>query len=87
MGCFLGWLGFWHCVALGLTSLELLLLGYKPSLSHLRSSVPGAWDLPHDSCYNSCSSLIPSSGGKGGGGVAVPGEVPDLWRCGTEGCG
>ena len=23
----------------------------------------------------------------GGGGVAVPGGVPELWRCGTEGCG
>jgi len=23
---------------------------------------------------------------KGGGGVTVPGGVPELWRCGTEGC-
>ena len=29
-----------------------------------------------------CSSI-----GTGSGGVTIPGDVPDLQRCGTEGCG
>jgi len=24
---------------------------------------------------------------RGGGGVTIPGGVPELWRCGSEGCG
>jgi len=24
---------------------------------------------------------------QGGGGVTIPGAVPELWICGTEGCG
>jgi len=24
---------------------------------------------------------------QGGGGVTVPGDVQEMWRCGTEGCG
>ena len=40
----------------------------------------GTISSPKEQC---CS----GTAAQGGGGVTVPGGVPELWGCGTEGCG
>ena len=40
----------------------------------------GKYSSPKEQC---CS----GTAAQGGGGVTIPGGVPQLWGCGTEGCG
>ena len=40
----------------------------------------GKCSSPKEQC---CS----GTAARGGGGVTIPGGVPELWGCGTEGCG
>ena len=43
------------------------------------------WILGNTSSQKEWSDM--GTAAQGGGGVTVPGGVPEPWRCGTEGCG